>query len=373
MCATNNKAVTRRWVIKIGSALLTQDGTALIREALDPWVAQIATLVKAGDLVVLVSSGAVSEGMTRLGWSQRPQYLHELQAAAAVGQAGLIQSYEARFDSHAVKTAQVLLVHTDLNDRTRYLNARQTINYLLELGVVPIVNENDTVANEEIRFGDNDTLAGMVANLVDADLLLILTDQQGVFTDDPRKNPDAELIAQCDVDDDRLLTAAKGSGGRLGLGGMATKIKSARLAARSGTTTIIASGRETEIISRLAAGECLGTTLTTPNKGVNARKQWLSGSQSKGRFALDDGAVDALQKKGVSLLAVGILSVEGDFERGALVSCVDTSGIEIARGLTAYSSEDTLKIIGQRSDRLSQILGYDYGDEVIHRNDLVLL
>ena len=372
MSGIRQPGMSRRWVIKIGSALLTRDGTALIREALDPWVAQISALIEQGDDVVIVSSGAVSEGMTRLGWKQRPAYLYELQAAAAVGQTGLIQAYEERFQKFGLQTAQVLLVHADLTNRKRYLNARQTINHLLDLGVVPVVNENDTIATDEIRFGDNDSLAGMVANLVDADTLLILTDQDGVFTDDPRENPDASLIQRCDVGDSALDKAAKGSGGNLGRGGMATKIRSARLAARSGTDTIIASGQEQQIITRIADGEKLGTLLESDSSGITARKQWLGGSQSKGILILDDGAVKALIDSGVSLLAVGIQSVKGDFDRGDLVSCQDSKGEEIARGLAAYSSDDTRKIIGQKSDRLSDILGHDYGDEVIHRNNLVV-
>ena len=375
MCATESqkaKSTGKRWVVKIGSALLSQNGSALARDALDPWVDQIASAIKAGHQVVMVSSGAVSEGMTRLGWSTRPIFLHELQATAAVGQAGLIQAYEERFQSHGVQTAQILLVHADISDRTRYLNARQTINFLLGLGVVPIVNENDTIANDEIRFGDNDTLAGVVANLVEADTLLILTDQQGVYDDDPRTNANANLIEEIDVADSRLDKVGKSSGGKFGSGGMATKIKSARLAARSGTQTVIASGHEERIISRVLADERIGTRLTSTNEPIAARKQWLGGSQSSGQLTLDAGAISALRERGVSLLAVGIKAVEGNFARGDLVCCVNEAGEEIARGLIAYSSEDTREIIGQPSTQLSTILGYDYGDEVIHRNDLVV-
>ncbi len=361
------------WVVKIGSALLTQDGRALAREALDTWVPQLAKLVKQDIQVVLVSSGAVSEGMTRLGWKTRPNYLHELQAAAAVGQSGLIRAYEDRFEAHGIHTAQILLVHADLNDRTRYINARQTITQLLDIGVIPIVNENDTVATDEIRFGDNDTLAGLVANLVDADRLIILTDQDGVFTDDPRKNPEATLIKSCNVEDDALTQSAKGSGGALGRGGMTTKIKSARLAARSGTTTVIANGLEKDILLRLAKGENLGTTLQSEGRTIKSRKQWLGGAKPNGVLHLDDGAVNALLNHGVSLLAVGVQKSSGKFQRGDLVSCVDSSNNEIARGLVAYNSEDTARIIGHPSDKLSTILGYDYGDELIHRNDLVVL
>jgi len=364
----------RAWVIKIGSALLTQNGNALVKKALDQWVPQIADLIEQGINVVLVSSGAVSEGMTRLGWKTRPQFLHELQAAAAVGQTGLVRAYEERFEKYGIKTAQILLVHSDLHDRTRYLNARKTMGYLLGVGVLPIVNENDSVANEEIRFGDNDTLAGMVANIVDADQLVILTDQNGVYTDDPRKNASAQLIESAQVNDDQLLAAAKGSGGMLGRGGMETKIKSARLAARSGTATVIANGLEPDVLLRLAKGKRIGTYLHNEGKSIAARKQWLAGSvKPRGELMLDDGAVNALKNKGVSLLAVGVSAVSGDFKRGDLVTCVNQHGKEIARGLIAYGSEDVKKIIGQSSDRLSKILGYDYGEELIHRNDLVIV
>lgn len=361
------------WVIKIGSALLTQDGKALVHEALDIWVPQIAELLNKGIRVVLVSSGAVSEGMTRLGWNTRPNFLHELQAAAAVGQSGLIGAYQVRFESFDTQTAQVLLVHGDLSDRTRYLNAQQTIKQLLDLKVVPIVNENDTVATDEIRFGDNDTLAGLVANLVNADKLVILTDQQGVFTDDPRSNPNATLIKSCDVSDSKLEIAAKGSGGVLGRGGMATKIKSAKYAARSGTTTVIANGREQDVLLRLADNEALGTRIHHDGEALAPRKQWLWGLKSKGVLSLDAGAAKALRSSGVSLLAVGVSAVQGEFQRGDLVSCVDSDNKEIARGLIAYSSEDTARIIGQPSSRLTAILGYDYGDELIHRDNLLVI
>ena len=370
MSIENQKPI---WVVKIGSALLTQDGKALARDAMNIWVEQIASLVKQGIRVVLVSSGAVSEGMTRLGWSSRPNYLHELQAAAAIGQSGLIRAYEDRFEQYQVQTAQILLVHSDLSDRTRYLNARQTINQLLDLNIVPIVNENDTIATDEIRFGDNDSLAGLVANLVDADRMVILTDQDGVYTDDPRQNENATLIERCGVEDPQLEQAAKGSGGALGRGGMATKIKSAKYAARSGTTTTIANGLVKDILLRLAKGEALGTQLHSEGKAIKSRKQWLSSSKTRGTLSLDDGAVKALRNSGVSLLAVGVREISGNFQRGDLVSCVDSKNKEIARGLIAYSSEETAKIIGHPSDRLSTILGYDYGDELIHRNDLVIL
>jgi len=365
---------TRRWVIKIGSALLTDNGDGLAQSALDQWVGQIAALKKRGDEVVLVSSGAVAEGMTRLNWTQRPDQLHQLQAAAAVGQAGLIQAYQSRFADYRLQTAQILLVHADLSSRTRYLNARQTLQSLLSLDAIPIVNENDTVATDEIRFGDNDTLAGLVANLIDADTLLILTDQQGVYSDDPRQNPDATLISHCDVDDEQLDRAARGSGGALGRGGMATKIKAARLAARSGAATVIACGREEKIIQRLADGEALGTRLDNARKPLAAKKQWLAGNLKVcGELLLDDGAVKVLTQSGSSLLPIGIRAVSGNFQRGELVRCLDSERREVARGLVNYSSEEATLIIGKSSSQLSELLGYGGAEEMIHRDNLVLV
>ncbi|RZV48999.1 MAG: glutamate 5-kinase, partial [Pseudomonadales bacterium] len=283
------QAATRfRWVIKIGSALLTDNGNALAHDSLDKWIGQIAALRSSGADVVLVSSGAVAEGIQRLGWRERPNTLHDLQAAAAVGQAGLMQSYQARFERFGLQVAQILLVHEDLSSRRRYLNARQTINSLLGLGAIPIVNENDSVATDEIRFGDNDTLAGLVANLVDADKLLILTDQDGVYDSDPRHNPNAKLIRDCNVDDAKLDAAASGSGGALGRGGMQTKVTAARLAARSGTVTVIANGNAENIIERLASGEACGTLLRNKRKPMAARKQWLAGGlKIQGKLLLD--------------------------------------------------------------------------------------
>lgn len=365
---------TRRWVIKIGSALLTDNGEGLALKALDHWVEQIAELKHAGHDIVLVSSGAVAEGVTRLGWKTRPEALHQLQAAAAVGQAGLIQAYETRFKEYQLITAQVLLVHDDLSGRTRYLNARQTLTTLLEYNVIPIVNENDTVATDEIRFGDNDTLAGQVANLIDADTLLILTDQQGVFSDDPRTHPDATLIKQQDVHDPSLDHAAKDGSGSLGRGGMTTKIKAARLAARSGASTIIANGLEPNVIIRLANNESVGTLLSHSRKPLPPRKQWLSGSLTvQGELTLDEGAVRVLTQSGSSLLPVGVNAVNGVFRRGELVSCLNIQGKEIARGLVNYSSDEAIKIAGQASDQLNAILGYGGDEEIIHRDNLVIL
>jgi len=363
----------RRWVIKIGSSLLTNEGSGLAVEAISDWVAQIAGLRAAGREVVLVSSGAVAEGMSRLGWQRRPHALHELQAAAAVGQMGLVQAYESRFQVFGLHTAQVLLTHEDLADRQRYLNARSTLRTLLRLGVIPVINENDTVATEEIRFGDNDTLSALVANLVEADLLVLLTDQGGMYDDDPRKRPDAQLIAEAPAADSSLDDMAQGSGGALGRGGMLTKVRAARRAARSGAMTLIAAGREPAILRRIADGEPVGTRLYPSSKPLAARKQWLAGQlQLRGRLLLDDGAVRVLHSAGKSLLPVGVLGVQGSFERGDLVACIGPQGEEVARGLVNYSSTEAARIIGQSSSRIEAILGYIDEPELIHRDNLVL-
>lgn len=366
-------ANSQRWVIKIGSALLTDDGQGLAVEALDDWVAQIAALRQAGKEVVLVSSGAVAEGMTRLGWSERPQEVHRLQAAAAVGQMGLIQAYEARFQRFGLHTAQILLGHDDISARDRYLNARGALQTLLDMGVVPIVNENDTVVTEEIRFGDNDTLAALVANLLDADALMILTDQDGLYSADPRKDSSAELISHAAANDLALDAMAGGSAGNLGRGGMATKLRAARLAARSGASTVIVGGRLPEVIRRVAAGESCGTLLTPLEQPLAARKKWLAGRRSCGELQLDAGAVKVLLEKGKSLLPVGVKRVQGDFQRGDVVSCVDTTGNELARGLVNYSAEDARRIAGHSSDELASLVDIRGEDELIHRDNLVLL
>ncbi len=364
----------RRWVVKVGSALVTNDGRGLDGEAISAWVDQLAALRGQGHEVILVSSGSVAEGMKRLGWSRRPSALHDLQAAAAVGQMGLVQVYESRFQRHGLHTAQVLLTHDDLADRHRYLNARSTLRSLVGLGVVPVINENDTVATDEIRFGDNDTLAALVANLVEADLLVILTDQRGLFDRDPRVHADAKLVSEGRAGDPALDAMAGTSGGVLGRGGMATKVRAAARAARSGTSTIIASGRETEVLLRLARGEDLGTLLSADQEPLAARKQWLAGQlKVKGRLALDDGAVRVLCQGGRSLLPVGVTAVDGDFRRGELVACVGADGREVARGLVNYSAEETRRIMGQASDRIETLLGYVDEPELIHRDDLVVL
>lgn len=364
----------KRWVVKIGSALLTNDGQGLALESIDSWVEQMAGLREKGHEVLLVSSGAVAEGMTRLGWSRRPHALHELQAAAAVGQMGLVQAYESRFMRYGLHTAQVLLTHDDLADRQRYLNARSTLRTLLSLGVIPVVNENDTVATEEIRFGDNDTLSALVANLVEADLLVFLTDQAGMLDSDPRSNPDATLVAEAQAGDVSLEAMASGSGGALGRGGMLTKVRAASRAARSGTLTLIASGREPGILQRLAADEMLGTRLYPVCKPFAARKRWLAGRlQVRGRLVLDAGAVNVLREAGRSLLPVGVTRVEGDFGRGDLVVCISPDGDEVARGLVNYSAADARRIIGQPSGRIEALLGYVDEPELIHRDNLVVV
>jgi glutamate 5-kinase len=367
---------TRRWVVKIGSALLTANGQGLERSALSSWVEQIAWWVgqDQGRELVLVSSGAVAEGMSRLGWKQRPRYLHELQAAAAIGQMGLIRAYESCFQKHNRRTAQVLLTREDLEDRRRYLNARSTLRALLRLRVIPVVNENDTVATDELRFGDNDTLAALVANLVEADLLILLTDQDGLFDSDPRKHAGARLITETRVDNPELDEMAGDSGSSVGRGGMATKVRAARLAARSGTATIIASGAGTGVLRRVAHGEEVGTLLVPVQEPQAARKRWLAGYlQVRGRLVLDAGAVEVLRDSGRSLLAVGVKAVEGGFARGDVVSCVDAAGREIARGLVNYDAQETNRIMGLPSHRIEATLGYVDGKELIHRDNLVLI
>ncbi len=364
---------TRRWVVKIGSALLTRDGAGLDIEVLEPWVSALSARRLAGHDLVLVSSGAVAQGMARMGWGRRPRALHELQAAAAIGQMGLIRAWETCFARHGLHTAQILLTRDDLANRERYLNARSTLRTLLSLGVVPVINENDTVATDELRFGDNDTLAALVANLIEAELLVLLTDQDGLFDADPRKRSDACLIAETRVDDHRLDLVAGGSGG-LGSGGMVTKVRAARLAARSGCATVIAPGRRADGLAQLARGEPIGTLLTPVQGPQAARKQWLAGHlHVSGRLVLDSGASRALREQGRSLLAIGVKAVRGQFKRGEVVACVDEQGREIARGLVNYDVQDTQRILGQPSSAFIGILGYIDDEELIHRDNLVLL
>ncbi|WP_339339568.1 glutamate 5-kinase [uncultured Oceanicoccus sp.] len=364
----------QRWVVKIGSALLTANGKDLNREAIANWTAQMAELRRQGIELVLVSSGAVAVGMSRLGWVERPHALHDLQAAAALGQMGLVQAYESCFKTFDLLTAQVLLGHDDISARDRYLNARGTLNTLLKLGVIPVINENDTVVTDEIRFGDNDTLAALVANLIDADRLIILTDQQGLYNADPRSNPDAILITEAAVDDDSLEQMAGGSTGALGRGGMVTKVRAAKLAARSGASSVIVGGELEDVLLRLALEQPLGTLLKAGQKPLVARKQWLAGmSKLNGIIQLDDGAVKMLRQSGCSLLPVGVRAVSGRFNRGDLVSCTDAAGNEIARGLVNYTIFDARQIIGNPSTEIEEILGYQGEEELIHRDNMVLM
>jgi glutamate 5-kinase len=363
----------KRVVVKIGSALLTNDGRGLYAEGLDAWVSQLAALRASGREVVLVSSGAVAEGMTRLGWRERPDNLHKLQAAAAVGQMGLVHAYETRFRTHGLQTAQILLGHDDISARDRYLNARSTLLTLLDLGVVPVVNENDTVVTDEIRFGDNDTLAALVANLIDADTLVILTDQRGLFEEDPRSNPNAKLISEASVEDRALDVMVGGAAGVLGRGGMLTKLRAARLASRSGANTVIVGGREDRVLDRIFEAEDLGTLLLSKEPPITARKKWLAGQlQLRGSVQIDDGAVRVLRQQGRSLLPVGVVAVTGQFSRGDLVKCVDGQGNEVARGLVNYCADDARRLAGKSSGKIVELLGFVGEPELIHRDNLVV-
>lgn len=363
----------RRWVVKIGSALLTADGRGLDMVAMAAWVRQMVALRQAGVELVLVSSGAVAEGMVRMGLAARPESVHQLQACAAIGQMGLVQAYESHFREHGLRTAQVLLTHDDLADRRRYLNARSTLRTLVGWQVLPVINENDTVATDEIRFGDNDTLAALVANLIEADTLVILTDQEGMFDRDPRHDPEAVLLPEVQAMDERLLAMA-GGGGTFGRGGMLTKIRAARLAARSGCATVIASGRGEDILVRLRRGDVLGTLLLPEQDRLAARKQWLAAHlQHAGRLVLDAGAVRALRDGRKSLLPVGVKKVEGNFLRGEVVACVDEQGVQVAVGLVNYSAGEAARIAGQTSDRIEALLGYVDEAELMHRDNLVVL
>jgi len=361
-------------VVKVGSSLVTNDGNGLDKLAIAAWATQIANLVAQGKQVILVSSGAVAEGMQRLGWKKRPTAVNELQAAAAVGQMGLVQMYESCFSQHQLHTAQLLLTHDDLADRKRYLNARSTLRTLLDLKVIPIINENDTVVTDEIRFGDNDTLGSLVANLIEADALVILTDQRGLYSADPRQDKQARCIDHALAGDAALEKMAGGAGSSVGTGGMLTKVLAAKRASRSGAHTIIASGREADVLVRLAAGERIGTHLQTTEMKTTARKQWLADHlQLRGKLSLDAGAIKVLKLEGKSLLAIGVTAVEGHFERGEVVACCDAEGHEIARGLVNYSSAEALRIMRQPSADIEKILGYVEASELIHRDNLVLM
>ncbi|EZP37502.1 glutamate 5-kinase [Janthinobacterium lividum] len=363
-----------RIIIKVGSSLVTNDGRGLDHAAIARWAAQISGLRALGKEVVLVSSGAIAEGMLRLGFEQRPTDIHELQACAAVGQMGLAQIYESSFRAHSLGTAQVLLTHADLADRERYLNARSTLTTLLRLGVVPIINENDTVVTDEIKFGDNDTLGALVANLIEADALVILTDQHGLFSADPRKDPNAYLITQGIAGDPALEAMAGGAGSSLGRGGMLTKILAAKRAAKSGAHTIIAWGRDSDVLSRLAQGEAIGTELRAQTGQLTARKQWMADHlHTAGAVVLDAGAVQKLRQEGKSLLPIGVTGVNGEFGRGAVITCVDADGAPVARGLSNYTSGEARRIMRKPSTEIEAILGYMEGHELIHRDNMVLL
>ncbi|MGE4368712.1 MAG: glutamate 5-kinase [Burkholderiaceae bacterium] len=362
-----------RIVVKVGSSLVTNDGRGIDLNAVKQWASQIAALHGRNRQLVLVSSGAIAEGMVRLGWPRRPNAMHELQAAAAVGQMGLVQAYEAAFSTHGIRTAQILLTHEDLADRRRYLNARSTLNTLLALGVVPIVNENDTVVTDEIRLGDNDTLGALVTNLIEADSLVILTDQRGLYRADPRRDPTAEFVSIAQAGDPALEAMAGGSGSSIGTGGMLTKILAAKRAANSGGHTVIASGREPDVLLRLASGEPIGTELRAQLPVKSARQRWLVNHlRLRGRVVLDSGAVKAVAQGQRSLLPIGVIGVDGDFERGDVVACVNEHGVECARGLINYSSADTRRIMRQPSHRIAEILGTMSDPELMHRDNMVI-
>ncbi|WP_148713885.1 glutamate 5-kinase [Chitinolyticbacter meiyuanensis] len=364
----------QRIVVKVGSSLVTNEGRGLDHHALARWAAEIAELTRLGKAVVLVSSGAIAEGVARLGWKEKPSAVHEKQAAAAVGQMGLCQAYESAFRAHGLKTAQVLLTHEDMADRTRYLNARSTLLTLLGLGVIPIINENDTVVTAEIKFGDNDTLGALVTNLIEGDALIILTDQQGLYTADPRKDPSATLIRNAVAGTPELEAMAGGVGSSVGTGGMYTKIIAAKRAARSGAATVIACGREDSVLTRLASGEPIGTELVAQTTPLAAKKQWIADHlQLRGRVLVDDGARRAVVERGSSLLPIGVMAVEGEFSRGDVVSCVDAEGREIARGLANYGAAEARRIVRLPTGQIEAALGYIDEPELIHRDNLVLV
>ena len=363
----------RNWVVKVGSALLTDHGTGISADALGEWCRQIAALSTAGKRVVLVSSGAVAEGCRRLGFDVRPRTIHELQAAAAVGQSGLIEAYEQAFRRYERRIALVLLTHDDLADRERYLNARTTLSTLLDLGVVPIVNENDSVATDEIKLGDNDTLAGMVTSLLSADLLVLLTDREGFHEADPRTHPDAPVVREAPAGDKRLDAMAGAVAGSLGRGGMVTKLAAARSAARSGAHTVIAHGRSRDVLLRLARGESVGTLLTADLAPLDARKRWIAEQlRAKGELRVDAGARHAIIHRGVSLLPAGLTDVTGGFRRGDMVRVLDPDGVEIAKGLANYDAVEVRKLIGRKSADIEAVLGYVDEPEVVHRDNLVV-
>ncbi len=366
--------LARRWVVKIGSSLLTADGRGIDHAGIARWSSQIAELRRLGCQVALVSSGAVAEGCSRLGFAERPHSIHELQAAAAVGQMGLIQAYETALKRHDLHTALVLLTHEDLSDRRRYLNARSTLRTLLDLGVVPVINENDTVATDEIKFGDNDTLAALVTNLIEADVLVLLTDRDGLHVSDPRLDPEAPVLAYAEANDPKLDAMAGQEAGGLGRGGMLTKLAAARLAARSGAVTLIANGRAEDVLLKALGDSPPGTLLGAVLEPLDARKRWIAGQlKIKGRLVLDDGAVKVLREAGRSLLAVGVVESSGEYLRGDVVLCVDSRGSDVAKGLINYPSTETDRILGCSSDEIESRLGYVEEPELVHRDNMVLV
>lgn len=363
----------RRVVVKVGSSLVTNDGRGLDEHAIGEWCRQLAHLIREGREVIMVSSGAIAEGMKRLGWTARPKAIQELQAAAAVGQMGLAQMYETKLRANGLGSAQVLLTHADLADRERYLNARSTLLTLLKLGVVPVINENDTVVNDEIKFGDNDTLGALVANLVEADALVILTDQKGLFTADPRKEPSATFVSEALAGDAKLELMAGGAGSSIGRGGMLTKILAAKRAAGSGASTVIAWGREPDALIRLIQGDAIGTLLTAQTQKNQARKQWMADHlQMRGAVVVDAGAASKLREEGKSLLPIGMMQVEGDFSRGDVIAVKDESGLEVARGLANYASAEARLLCRKPSSEFERLLGYAAEPEMLHRDNLVL-
>jgi glutamate 5-kinase len=371
--STSVMAQAQRLVVKVGSSLVTNEGRGIDAQAIATWAAEIAALRDLGREIVVVSSGAVAEGMKRLSWVRRPQSMRDLQAAAAVGQMGLAQVYETEFRRFGLQTAQILLTHEDLADRTRYLNARSTLTRLIELGVIPIINENDTVVTDEIKVGDNDTLAALVTNLIEADALVILTDQAGLYTADPRSHPDARLLSKVKAGDPRLEAMAGGAGSLIGKGGMLTKVLAARRAASAGAHTIVASGRESKVLQRLAGGEMIGTSFIANTAKLTARKQWIADQlQLRGALVLDAGALKALLRDGKSLLPIGVSEVQGDFARGDVVACLSQAGSEVGRGLINYASSETRRIIGKPSSEIESLLGFVEEPELIHRSNLVI-
>jgi len=363
----------RRIVVKVGSSLVTNEGRGLDEQAIGEWCRQLSALVREGRELIMVSSGAIAEGMKRLGWQQRPHALNELQAAAAVGQMGLAQMYETQLRHNGLGSAQVLLTHADLADRERYLNARSTLLTLLSHGVLPVINENDTVVNDEIKFGDNDTLGALVANLVEADALIILTDQKGLYSADPRVDPAATFVHTARAGDAQLEAMAGGAGSSIGKGGMITKILAAKRAAGSGASTVIAWGRERDVLLRLAKGEAIGTLLVAPTQKQQARKQWMADHlQLRGSITVDKGAVDKVRKEGKSLLPIGMTAVEGEFSRGEVIAILDPQGVEIARGLSNYASAEARLICRKPSAEIEVSLGYMAEPEMVHRDNLVL-